>query len=168
MLFRSLLRPCRSPSLLVKKTHVQHGTQDVVIDLGPIMVEDLRRPNTPTPNLVIWRTVVKGILIPTSMGLGVGPKLDLPLQHSVHDLDHIRSFPPSSSKKNTYTGISGIWTLSIEGAVIGAVVLLGDRSNPVIQGIRHQGMGTRGNREQSCGCKIAVIGGRHNEKAVGG
>ena len=101
-----LLRPRRSPSLLVKKTHVQHGTQDVVIDLGPIMVKDLRRPNTLAPNLVIRRAVVKGILIPARMGLGISPKLDLPLQHSVHDLEHIRSFPPSSSKEKH---IHGSW-----------------------------------------------------------
>ena len=154
----------RSPSLLVKKTHVQHGTQDVVVDLSTIMVEDLRRPNTPAPNLVVRRAVIKGVLIPASMGLGIGPKLDLPLQHSVHDLDHIRSIPQFSSKRNTYTGIGGIWTLSIEGLVVGTIVLLGDRPNPVIQGIRRQGMSAGGDRKQSSGRKIAVIGGEHDEK----
>ena len=165
---RGLLCPRRSPGLLVKKTHVQHGTQDVIIDLGPIMVENLRRLNTPTPNLVIRRTVFKGILIPTSIGLGVGPKLDLPLQHSVHDLDHIRSFPLLSSKRNTYTRIGGIGTLSIEGSVIGAIVLLGNRSNPMVQGVRRQGMSAGGNRKQSSGRKIAVVGGKHDDKTVGG
>ena len=159
-----LLRPRRSPSLLVKKTHVQHGTQDVVIDLGPVMVKDLRRANTPAPNLVIRRAVVKGILIPTSMGLGVSLKLDLPLQHLVHDLDHIRLFPLLSSKKNTYMEIGGIGTLSVEGSVIGMIVFLDDRSNPVVQGVRRQGMSTGGNREQSHSCKIAVIGGEHDKK----
>ena len=98
------------------------------------------------------------------MGLGVRPKLDLPLQHSVHDLDHIRSLPLLSSKRNTYTRIGGIWTLSIEGPVIGTVVLLGDRPNPVVQGIRRQGMSTRGDRKQSSSRKVAVIGGEHDEK----
>ena len=70
------------------------------------MVEDLRRPNTPAPNLVVQRAVIKGVLIPASMGLGIGPELDFPLQHSVHDLDHIRLFPPSSSKEKH---IHGSW-----------------------------------------------------------
>ena len=118
----------------------------------------------PSAPSVIRRAVVKGILIPTSMGLGISPKLDLPLQHLVHDLDHIRLFPPPSSKKNTYTEIGGVWTLPIEGSAIGAVVFLGDRSNPVVQGVRRQGMSTGGNREQSHSRKIAVIGGEHDKK----
>ena len=127
-------------------------------------MKDLRRPDAPAPNLVVRRTIIKSVLIPTSMGLGIGPELDLPLQHSVHDLNHVRSIPPFSSKGNTYARISGIWTLSIEGPVIGTVVLLGDRPNPVIQGIRRQGMRTRGDREQSSGRKVAVIGGKHDKK----
>ena len=65
-------------------------------------------------------------------------------------------------------GIGGIWTLSIEGMVVGTVVLLGNRSHPVIQGVRRQSMSASGNRKQSRGRKIAVIGGEHDEKAVGG
>ena len=60
--------------------------------------------------------------------------------------------------------IGGVWTLPIEGSAIGVVVFLGDRSNPVVQGVRRQGMSTSGNRKQSCGCKIAVIGGEHDKK----
>ena len=52
--------------------------------------------------------------------------------------------------------------------VIGVVVLLGDCSNPVIQGVRRQGTSTGGNRKQSSGRKITVIGGEHDKKAVGG
>ena len=48
--------------------------------------------------------------------------------------------------------------------VIGVVVLLGDCSNPVIQRVRRQGMSTGGNRKQSSGRQIAVIGGKHDEK----
>ena len=99
LLDRDLLRPRRSPGLLIEESRVQHGAQDVVVDLSPIMMQNLRRTNIPAPNLVIRRTVVQGILIPASMGLGVSPKLDLPLQHSVHDLEHIRSIPLSLSKE---------------------------------------------------------------------
>ena len=60
--------------------------------------------------------------------------------------------------------IGGVWTLPVEGSAIGAIVFLGDHSNPVVQGVRRQGMSTGGNREQSSGRKIAVIGGEHDKK----
>ena len=86
MFDRHRLGPSRSPSLLVKKALVERLAKDLVVELGTIVMEDLQGANTPSPNLILRRTILPGVLITTELDLMVIAHLNFPLQHPINDL----------------------------------------------------------------------------------
>ena len=70
----------------VKDSQIQHVTKDIVVNVNLVLVEDLRGPNTPTPDLIIGRAIGKPVVDPTGVGLFEGPHLDLATEHPMGDL----------------------------------------------------------------------------------
>ena len=73
-------------SVLTHKALQDHGVENFIIDVRPIVVQDLGRVDALPPDLIITRTLAKSILIPTAKVLCQSSHLDLPLQHTVDNL----------------------------------------------------------------------------------
>ena len=70
----------------IKEGHIQHVPKNIIVDTTPILVKDLRGPDTPTPNLIIRQAVRKPIVDPVGVGLFEGPHLDLTTEHPMGNL----------------------------------------------------------------------------------
>jgi len=106
---RRRLSPSGIPSLLVEKALIEHLTKDLIVKLGTIMMEDLRRSDTPPPNLIFGRTIFQGVLIPTECGLMVIAHLDFPLQHLTNDLQNTSSSTKHLTKNIHTNSHAGWW-----------------------------------------------------------
>jgi hypothetical protein len=85
------LSPSNASSSLIQEALMQHLVQDFVVNLGTIMVKDFCGPDTPSPNLIVWRTFRKDVLIPSKTGVGISPHLDLSFQHTIDNLSMVRT-----------------------------------------------------------------------------
>ena len=60
--------------------------KDIITNHIFVMVKDFCQENAPSPNLIIGRAIIWGILIPMKKSLSAGPHLDLLLQHMVYEI----------------------------------------------------------------------------------
>jgi len=89
-----ILTPCWNTRLPIKKASSQHLPETLIVYLGAIIVNNLQGPDTPSSDLVLWRTVIQGILIPMKSSIGICSHLDLPLQHPSNHLEDISATTP--------------------------------------------------------------------------
>ena len=166
MLDGSGFGPSWRPRMLIEKALVKHCAKNLIVEFGPVVMENLRGSDAPSPNLIFRGAICQNILIPSNTSLNRGAHLDPPFQHSIDDLSNTSTSEDILYQiiVTTYPLTSGILALTIEGLMERTIVDLGDGPDGMIQrvgGFRviagNPGVKTSRNT-------VAQVGGKHGLK----